>query len=241
MTMTRSRRIDHPRAGEDGRAGGPTIENARLASLIAATLTMGLINGLFHGFSVPVTPGLKRTDDRTVIQVTQRINVAILNGWFPLGYIGAFLSTTPAPALHIPPDGREVLPPLAAALVCYILSMGVTNKVNIPLNNALEKAGPAGRITDPAAVRRAFEGPWARANLWRTLLYTTAAGFLARALYLHGHNTRPPSPSPSNKPTYRTPIPPGPPTAPPSTTYAQTVGEPSIRRPRSPRTVGLPG
>ncbi|MFD3806967.1 DUF1772 domain-containing protein [Streptomyces sp. NPDC058619] len=162
------------------------METARLASLIAATVSMGLVSGLFYGFSVSVMPGLKRTDDRTVIEVMQRINVAILNGWFVLGYIGAFLFTALALALHIPSDGREVLPPLIAALVCYVVSMGVTNKVNIPLNNALEKAGPVARIGDPAAVRRAFEGPWARANVWRTLLCTAAVGFLAWALVLHG-------------------------------------------------------
>lgn len=162
------------------------METARLASLIAATVSMGLVSGLFYGFAVSVMPGLKRTDDRTVIEVMQRINVAILNGWFVLGYIGAFLFTALALALHIPSDGREALPPLIAALVCYVVSMGVTNKVNIPLNNALEKAGPVARIGDPAAVRRAFEGPWARANVWRTLLCTAAVGFLAWALVLHG-------------------------------------------------------
>ncbi|MCY0947343.1 MULTISPECIES: anthrone oxygenase family protein [Streptomyces] len=162
------------------------METARLASLIAATVSMGLVSGLFYGFAVSVMPGLKRTDDRTVIEVMQRINVAILNGWFVLGYIGAFLFTALALALHIPSDGREVLPPLIAALVCYVVSMGVTNKVNIPLNNALEKAGPVARIGDPGAVRRAFEGPWARANVWRTLLCTASVGFLAWALVLHG-------------------------------------------------------
>lgn len=162
------------------------METARLASLIAATVSMGLVSGLFYGFAVSVMPGLKRTDDRTVIEVMQRINVAILNGWFVLGYIGAFLFTALALALHIPSDGREVLPPLIAALVCYVVSMGVTNKVNIPLNNVLEKAGPVARIGDPAAVRRAFEGPWARANVWRTLLCTASVGFLAWALVLHG-------------------------------------------------------
>ncbi|MEU9166071.1 DUF1772 domain-containing protein [Streptomyces sp. NPDC048424] len=162
------------------------METARLASLIAATVTTGLVSGLFYGFSVSVMPGLKRTDDRTVIEVMQRINVAILNGWFVLGYIGAFLFTALALALHVPSDGRDVLPPLIAALVCYIVSMGVTNKVNIPLNNMLDKAGPVARIADPAAVRRAFEGPWTRANVWRTLLCTASVGFLSWALYLHG-------------------------------------------------------
>lgn len=162
------------------------METARLASLIAATLTTGLVSGLFYGFSVAVMPGLKRTDDRTVIEVMQRINVAILNGWFLLGYIGALLFTALAVALHVPSDGRGVLPPLIAALVCYVASMGLTGKVNIPLNNALEQAGPVDRIGDPAAVRRAFEGPWVRANHWRALLCTASVGFLGWALYLHG-------------------------------------------------------
>ncbi|MFY1678583.1 DUF1772 domain-containing protein [Streptomyces sp. WMMC905] len=162
------------------------METIRLASLIVAIVTMGMVSGLFYSFAVAVMPGLKSTDDRTVIEVMQRINVAILNGWFVLGYLGAFLFTTLALALHITPGSRDVLPPLIAALVCYVVSMGVTNKVNIPLNNALEKAGPVARISDPAAVRRAFEGPWVRANIWRTLLCTASVGFLAWALCLHG-------------------------------------------------------
>ncbi|MER5731768.1 DUF1772 domain-containing protein [Streptomyces sp. NPDC002138] len=165
------------------------METARLASLIAATVTMGLVSGLFYGFAVAVMPGLKRSDDRTLITVMQRINVAILNGWFVLGYIGAFLFTALALGLHVTADGHDLLVPLSGALLCYILSMGVTNRVNIPLNNALEKAGPVERIADPGAVRRAFEGPWVRANVWRTLLCTAALGFLAWALVLHGTAT----------------------------------------------------
>lgn len=118
------------------------METARLASLIAATVMMGLVSGLFYGFAISVMPGLKGADDRTVIEVMQRVNVAILNGWFILGYLGAFVCTALALALHVPSDGSAVLPALIAALVCYIGSMGITNKVNIPLNNALEKGRP---------------------------------------------------------------------------------------------------
>ncbi|MFE9538439.1 DUF1772 domain-containing protein [Streptomyces sp. NPDC006691] len=162
------------------------METARLASLIAATVTMGLVSGLFYGFAIAVMPGLKGADDRTVIEVMQRVNVAILNGWFILGYLGAFVCTALALALHVPSDGRAVLPALISALVCCIVSMGITNKVNIPLNNALENAGPAAAGREPAAVRRAFEGPWVRANVWRTVLCTASTGFLAWALFLHG-------------------------------------------------------
>ncbi|MCX5199573.1 DUF1772 domain-containing protein [Streptomyces sp. NBC_00249] len=163
------------------------METARFASLIAATITMGLVSGLFYGFSVAVMPGLRGTGDRTVVEVMQRINVAILNGWFLLGYLGALVFTGLALALHLPADGRAVLPPLIGAFVAYVLAMVVTGRVNIPLNNALEKAGPVDRIADPAAVRGAFEGPWVRANVWRTLLCTVATGLLAWALVLNGN------------------------------------------------------
>ncbi|MFD6878697.1 MULTISPECIES: DUF1772 domain-containing protein [unclassified Streptomyces] len=162
------------------------METARFASLIAATITMGLVSGLFYGFSVAVMPGLRATGDRTVVEVMQRVNVAILNGWFMLGYLGALLFTGLAVGLHVPADGRAALGPLIGAFVCYVLAMVVTGVVNIPLNNALAQAGPADGLADPAAVRRAFEGPWVRANVWRTLLCTAATGLLAWALVLHG-------------------------------------------------------
>ncbi|MFD0356424.1 DUF1772 domain-containing protein [Streptomyces sp. NPDC127110] len=168
--------------------GGNHVETARFASLIAATITMGLVSGLFYGFSVAVMPGLRASSDRTVIETMQRINVAILNGWFLLGYMGSLLFTALALGLHLPGDGRHALVPLAGALVAYVLAMIVTARVNIPLNNALEKAGPVDRIADPAAVRRAFEGTWVRANTWRTLLCTVAFGLLAWALVLHGQH-----------------------------------------------------
>ncbi|MGW7103668.1 anthrone oxygenase family protein [Streptomyces sp. NPDC054838] len=160
------------------------MEMARSASLVAATITMGLVSGLFYGFAVSVMPALRRTGDRTVIDVMQRINVAILNGWFVLGYIGALLFTGLALVLHALSARGTVLVPLAAAFGCCLAAMAVTARVNIPLNNALDKAGPPAGIADPAAVRRAFEGPWVRANVWRTLLCTAATGLLGWALLL---------------------------------------------------------
>ncbi len=162
------------------------METARFASLIAATITMGLMSGLFYAFSVSVMPGLARSDDRTVIETMQRINVAILNGWFILGYLGALVFTAAAVVLHATGSGgRQALAPLIGALVAYIGAMVVTARINIPLNNALEQAGPVDHITDTAAVRRAFETPWTRANTWRTLLCTTALALLAWTLLLH--------------------------------------------------------
>ncbi|MEU3573525.1 anthrone oxygenase family protein [Kitasatospora sp. NPDC036755] len=155
---------------------------------MAATVTCGLTAGLFYGFSCSVMPALARADDRTFIEVMQRINKAILNGWFVLGFVGALLATAGAVALHLPSDGHDVLPATIAALVLYVAMIGVTRSVNIPLNDELEAAGPAQRITDPAALRARFEARWVRFNVLRTLLSTGALACLAWALVLNGQS-----------------------------------------------------
>ncbi|APU38633.1 MULTISPECIES: anthrone oxygenase family protein [unclassified Streptomyces] len=162
------------------------METARLATVVAATVTVGWMSGLFYGFAVSVMPGLRLAADRTAIETMQRINTAILNGWFLLGYVGALVFSAAAVALHaVGGGGRDALGPLIGALAAYLAAMGVTARINIPLNNALEQAGPVERIADPAAVRRAFEARWTRANTGRAVLCTISLGFLAWALVLH--------------------------------------------------------
>ncbi|MGW1775816.1 anthrone oxygenase family protein [Streptomyces sp. NPDC002104] len=150
------------------------MDIARVAALVAATLTTGLMAGLFFAFDVSVMPALKRSDDRTLISVMQRVNTSIINGWFMLAFLGALLFTALALALHLPGGEHAAVPALAGALVLYVLAVAVTGRVNIPLNNALEAAGPAERIADPASVRAAFEKKWVPANRWRTALCTAA-------------------------------------------------------------------
>ncbi|MER5889405.1 anthrone oxygenase family protein [Streptomyces sp. NPDC001941] len=163
------------------------METARLAALVAATLTTGLVSGLFYGFACSVMLALKGSDDRTFIDVMQRINRAILNGWFVLGYIGAFLFTGIAVGLQFAGDGNgKVLVPAIAALVTYLGAMSVTNRANIPLNNELEAAGPPSRIAQPGAVRVRFEATWVRWNVVRAALCSLAMAFLCWALVAHG-------------------------------------------------------
>ncbi|MGW2254834.1 anthrone oxygenase family protein [Kitasatospora sp. NPDC001660] len=163
------------------------MELSRTLVLVAATITCGLAAGLFYAYSCSVMPALRRVDDRTFIDVMQRVNVAILNGWFVLGYVGALLFTAAAVALHLPSEGHDALPATIAALVLYLGNIGVTRSVNIPLNDRLEAAGSPARIADPAAVRRAFEERWVRFNVLRAVLCTAALGCLAWALVLDGN------------------------------------------------------
>ncbi len=146
------------------------------AVLIAATVTMGWMAGLFYAYSMSVMPGLARVSDSAFVGVMKRINVAILNGWFALGFAGAGVLTALGAVLTV---GEPAFVWVLAALVLYIGQLGVTFGVNIPLNNALEAAPLE---TANAETRRAFEAKWVRFNHIRAVLCTLALGCLAWGL-----------------------------------------------------------
>lgn len=159
------------------------------AALIGATLTMGLLSGLLYAYACSVMPGLARTDDRTFVDAMQRINAAILNGWFALSFFGAPVLTILAGAIHARGDGRGALPWIAAALVLYGIALAITVRINIPLNNDLDAAGDPERIPDLASVRARFEARWVRWNIARAAASTAAFACLAWSLVLHGRAT----------------------------------------------------
>lgn len=159
---------------------------SRDAVLVAATVAVGLMAGLFFAFSVAVMPGLAKAADRTLVDAMQRINIAIQNGWFLLVFGGSLLLCAAAVALCLRDAGRGPLPWVIAATVLYLAVLVVTFGVNIPLNDRLDAAGDPGSLADPAAVRERFEAAWVRWNLVRTLLCTAALGCLGQALVLSG-------------------------------------------------------
>ena len=150
-------------------------------ALLAGTVTSGLMAGLFATFSHAVLPGLGKTDDATFVQSMQRINVAILNGWFGISFGGALVFTAIAAGLHLGRANRSVLPWIVAGLVLYAVVLVITFAVNVPLNDRLNAA-----TTDFAAAREAFERGWVRWNIIRSVLSTAAFGCLCWALVLHG-------------------------------------------------------
>ncbi|GAA2897515.1 DUF1772 domain-containing protein [Streptosporangium fragile] len=160
------------------------MELLRSATLLAATITTGLMAGLFYAYACSVMPGLRRTDDRTFVGTMQSINVAILNGWFAVCFVGALPATGAAAGLHLHREGRAALPWTVAAFVLYAATLAVTAAVNVPLNNALDAAGEPGRVADLAAVRESFEARWVRWNLVRTVTSVAAFACLVRALLL---------------------------------------------------------
>jgi uncharacterized membrane protein len=161
----------------------------RGVSLVAAAITLGLSAGLFYTYSASVMLGLGRSDDRTFVQAMQNINVAIVNPWFMAHFLGALALTAIAAALHIPRDGRPVLPWIVAALVLYLVAIVVTGAANIPLNNQLEAARGVDTAEGLAAARAQFEDAWVRWNIVRTAVSTAALGSIAWALVRFGQVT----------------------------------------------------
>lgn len=157
----------------NGALGGPV--------LLVATLSSGLLAGLFFAYSVSVMRGLGRAGDRTFVEAMQHINVAILNGSFALVLVGAPLSTSLAVLVHLG-DGDPAT--LTWVLLAWGLTLGtlvITFAVNVPLDKDLAAATAA----EAAVVRRHFEARWVRWNLARTATSTGAFSCLAGALLLH--------------------------------------------------------
>jgi uncharacterized membrane protein len=160
----------------------------RAASLLAATITMGLAAGTFALYAHTVMPGLKKSDDHTFVAAFQSLDRAIINPWFMLGaFLGALLFTVLAALTNL---GEDALEWIVAALVLYLVTFVVTIAVNVPLNDALKAAGDPDRIRDLAGVRERFhEARWAAWNLLRVATSLCAFGCLAWALVIYGRST----------------------------------------------------
>ncbi|GAA2612061.1 hypothetical protein GCM10010399_48690 [Dactylosporangium fulvum] len=161
------------------------MQQLRTIVLAAATLLVGLSAGVFFAYSTSVMLALKKVDDRTFVDVMQKINMAILNPWFLTAYVGALLTAIAAILLYLSGGHRGPLPWLIAAALLYGVAFVVTAAVNVPLNDQLAAAGPVDRIADPAAVRASFEAGWVRWNLIRTV--ASAGSLLALAIGLLRH------------------------------------------------------
>src|SRR5262245_40140820 len=162
------------------------MELLRGAALVAATMTMGLVAGVFGLYTHTIMPGLRRTNDRTFVGAFQSMDKAIINPWFMAAFFGALVLTGLAAALHLTGDRRHLLPWIGAAFVLYLIAVVITMAVNVPLNDALKAAGDPARLGDLAAVRQHFhEARWSAWNLVRTLTSTAAFACLITAAMLH--------------------------------------------------------
>lgn len=153
------------------------MELVRGIVLIVTTILLGLISGLFYTFSVSVMRSLRGVDDKTFVNVMQRINRDIQNGKFAVSFMGSLLFLVLSLVLFIGVD-TAVLVPIIIGLVFYIVCFGVTLGINVPMNIRLDRKGPPERIADLAGARQEFEARWTKFNTVRG----TAAGLAMAAM-----------------------------------------------------------
>jgi uncharacterized membrane protein len=142
-------------------------------ALLAATLTAGLMAGVYGIFALAIMPGLRATDDGTFVAAFGAIDRAILNPLFMLWFLGPLLFAGAAAAL-IGSEG-SVLPWIVAAAVLSLAVVVITFAIHLPLNDAITQG------------REAFhEARWVAWNIVRAVLSTAAFGCLAWALVEYG-------------------------------------------------------
>ena len=161
------------------------MNGLRVAVLLAATVTTGLMAGVYGIYSNAFMPGLGKTDDKTFVGAFQAVDRAILNPLFLIvGFVGSLVLTLVAALLSLGEEGVRSW--VAVAFVLNLITVIITIAINVPLNDALKAAGDPATI-DVTAARTAFnEARWRSFNLIRSLLSTVAFGLLAWSLYLTG-------------------------------------------------------
>jgi uncharacterized membrane protein len=158
----------------------------RTVTLVTATLTAGLSAGLFSSYFFSVMPGLGATDDRTFVAAMQSINVKILNGWFAVVFVGAPVLAILGAVLAWSGTPRGTRMWVLAGAVLCVVTVVVTMAANVPLNDALARAGDPDHIANLAEVRQRFEASWVRWNTLRTVTSVAAFGCLVWGLSQHG-------------------------------------------------------
>ena len=169
-----------------------SLKVAQAATLLAATITTGLMAGVFGLYAHTIMRGLHTTDDRT--------------------FVDGVPSDRPGhhqPAVHadlLRRAGRQrhrcgALPARDTDRCCrgsslrsslYLVAVVITLAVHVPLNDHIKAAGDPGRIANLAVVRENFhETRWIAWNIVRALATTVAFGCLAWALVLDGRTTGP--------------------------------------------------
>lgn len=157
-----------------------TLDSWIAITLIVSTVITGLLAGLYFGFSCAVMPGLAISSDRTFVETMRHINRKILNGWFLSVLMGNIMLPMVSIILVAIDGDSDALWWTIVGAAFNVISLGITAGRNVPLNTALDEAGPVDAIADPGAIRAAFEAPWVRLNIARTIASTM--GLLALAL-----------------------------------------------------------
>ena len=139
--------------------------------LTVTTFLAGLMAGLFFAWSISVTPGLARLNDRGYIQAFQEMNRAIQNPFFLLIFMGLSILLPFLCFQMYPPVGNIQFWYVLGAAVLYLLGViAVTFMGNVPLNNELDALKVESMTPEQmASFRKGFEKKWDRLNVIRAI------------------------------------------------------------------------
>lgn len=141
----------------------PLGSAVRALTLASATLTTGLVAGVFYAYAVSVTLGLGVQPDASYVATMQAINERIENPVFFASFFGAVLFLLAALAVHLPKPRSSRFWLIALASALYVGGgFLLTVVVNVPLNEELARVADAS-AGELARARAAYEGPW---NFW---------------------------------------------------------------------------
>jgi uncharacterized membrane protein len=169
------------------KTSGPGILLSFVRALLlgGATLTTGLVAGVFYAYSVSVDPGLAVQSDASYVATMQEINARIQNPLFFASFFGAVLFPLAALVVHLPGlrSGRFLLISLASLL--YIGGgFLLTAFVNVPMNDQLATVDPGAPARVLSQAREVYEGPWDFWNGVRTVFSTLSFVALVGACLL---------------------------------------------------------
>jgi uncharacterized membrane protein len=142
--------------------------------LFFAAFTTLLSTGLLLAFALIVMPGIGGLDDRAFLRAFQSVDAVIQRGQplFIVLWLGSMVSLFIAATMGLIHRDGWIPGFLIAAAGLYFFGVQVTTiKGNIPLNNRLQ-AIDLGAMSDAglSELRKSFEGPWNRLNVFRTVM-----------------------------------------------------------------------
>ncbi|TVR78594.1 MAG: DUF1772 domain-containing protein [Chitinophagaceae bacterium] len=104
---------------------------------IALMISVALISGLLFSFTIAVSPGLKHLSALEFLKAMKSINKEILSPLFLFCFFCPLLLFPLTIYFHQNDVSNRWL--LIAGFLTYILVIGITATINVPLNNQLER------------------------------------------------------------------------------------------------------
>lgn len=157
------------------------MADAFIALVLAAGLGSGLVAGVFFAFSTFVMKALARIPAAQGMAAMQSINIAVINPWFMVVFMGAAVICTLVVVYALLQWGEAGTGYMFGGGLVYLIgTFLVTMVFNVPLNNALASVDPTGE--SGARLWAEYVSSWTVWNHVRTTAALLAEALLVLAL-----------------------------------------------------------